>query len=262
MIEAFKKHWPEYLMEAWGLGLFMISAAFFTILLEHPALGFPGLIPNPFARRWIIGLAMGLTAIYIMYSPWGKRSGAHLNPAVSITFWKLGKISAADMFFYILFQFIGGYIGVFLFKVFAFPYISYATVNYAVTVPGSLGWTGAFLLEALLSFLLMLVVLISSNNPAIAGLTPIWAGILLTLFIAFEAPYSGMSINPARTVASALPAQVWVGWWIYFLAPPLGMLLASEVYGLLVGTRLFKCYIAPKPENRSIHQCPLVKEKS
>ncbi|MEO1654770.1 MAG: aquaporin [Bacteroidota bacterium] len=259
MIKAFKQHWPEYLMEAWGLGLFMVSAALFTILLEHPSLGFPELIPSPFARRWVIGLAMGLTAIYIMYSPWGKRSGAHLNPAVSITFWKLGKIKREDMIFYIISQFIGGYIGIVIFKILAYAYISAPSVRYAVTVPGALGWTGAFVLEALLSFILMFVVLLSSNDRRIAAYTPIWAGILLTFFIALEAPYSGMSINPARTVASALPAQVWVGWWIYFLAPPLGMLLASEVYGWMVGTRLFKCYLSPDPEQRSVHCCPLVK---
>ncbi|MEM9163515.1 MAG: aquaporin, partial [Cyanobacteria bacterium P01_F01_bin.4] len=63
-----------------------------------------------------------------------------------------------------------------------------------------------------------------------SNLTGIFAGILVATFITFEAPLSGMSINPARTFASALPAQEWNGFWIYYLAPPLAMLLATEVY--------------------------------
>lgn len=218
-------------MEAWGLGTFMVSAVLFTILIEHPGLPIrQALDDQGFVRRALIGLAMGLTAMGIIYSPWGKRSGAHLNPAVTLSFLRLGKIEREDAIFYILFQFIGGYMGVLLFQLFFYQWVASPYVNFAVTMPGSLGVIGAFLLEALLSFLLFYTVLWTSNIGKIAPYTGVFVAIWLLLFIAFEAPYSGMSINPARTVASAVPANLLNGLWIYFIAPPLGMLLAVELY--------------------------------
>jgi aquaporin Z len=71
---ALANHWPEYLMEAAGLGLFMISACVFVLLLEHPASGVRQALEDPWLRRCLIGVAMGLTAIALIYSPLGKRS--------------------------------------------------------------------------------------------------------------------------------------------------------------------------------------------
>ncbi len=231
MVRTFKAHWPEYLMEAWGLGTFMVSAVFFTIIVEHPDLWIREMLHDqPMTRRLIIGLAMGFTAIGIIYSPWGKRSGAHLNPAVTLSFLSLKKIGGTDALFYIIFQFMGGYLGVLAFKLFFLEYASHVSVNYAVTIPGSLGITGAFLLEMVLSFTLFITILFVSNAERIKGMAGVFAGMWLTVFITFEAPYSGMSINPARTIASALPANVWNAWWVYFLAPPMGMLLATFIY--------------------------------
>jgi len=112
MLIALKKHWPEYLMEAAGLGIFMVSASVFTILLYHPASPALRVLPEEFPRRVLMGLAMGLTAIGIIYSPWGKQSGAHLNPAVTLTFFRLGKVAPWDAVFYVVAQFAGGVAGV------------------------------------------------------------------------------------------------------------------------------------------------------
>src|SRR3954466_5529617 len=111
---ALAGHWPEYLMEAAGLGLFMISACVFVVLLEHPSSLIHQTLSDATLRRILIGLAMGLTAIGIIYSPFGKRSGAPIKPAVSITFWRLGKMEGRIALFYIIAQFLGGAIGVFL----------------------------------------------------------------------------------------------------------------------------------------------------
>ena len=239
-------------MEAWGLGTFMVSAALFTILIEHPGLPIRQVYDgNPLFRRSLIGLAMGLTAIGIIYSPWGKSSGAHLNPAVTLSFLRLGKIDKKDAIFYIFFQFIGGYVGVLIFQLLVFDWISNPNVNYAVTVPGPLGTAGAFFLEAFLSFILFITILFASNSGRIAPYTGAFAGLWLAIFITFEAPYSGMSINPARTVASALPANIWDSIWVYFLAPPLGMILAAEIYRNFChrSSAKLKCHMSGQKHN-------------
>jgi aquaporin Z len=101
-------------MEAAGLGLFMLSACAFGTLLESPASPVRQALPDPFVRRFLMGLAMAVTAINIIYSPWGKQSGAHLNPSVTLTFFRLGKVASWDALFYVTAQFIGGMAGVLL----------------------------------------------------------------------------------------------------------------------------------------------------
>ena len=84
--EALSAHWPEYLAEAAGLGFFMVSACAFGTLLGHPDSPVVRVLPDPVARRVLMGLAMGVTAVGLIYSPWGQRSGAHFNPATTLTF--------------------------------------------------------------------------------------------------------------------------------------------------------------------------------
>lgn len=252
MIDTLKINWRIYLMEAWGLGTFMVSAVLFTILIEHPALPVRlAFDEQPGTRRFLIGIAMGITAIGIIYSPWGKRSGAHLNPAVTLSFLFLKKIKVPDAIFYIIFQFIGGYLGVVLFNLFVFDLVSDPHVNYAITIPGKWGTLGAFFFEALLSFTLFITVLLASNHNRWNLYTGVFAGFWLMLFITLEAPFSGMSINPARTVASALPANNWTQIWIYFTAPPLGMLLAAYVYKFHChkASKVLKCHMSGEKHN-------------
>src|ERR1043166_727122 len=112
MFDALRQHWPEYLMEGAELGLFMISACAFTVLLYHPASVVAQNIHSEIVRRMLMGAAMGSTPIAIVFSPLGKRSGGHFNPSVTLTFFRLGKIAAWDAAFYALFQFAGAEAGV------------------------------------------------------------------------------------------------------------------------------------------------------
>src|SRR3989304_987347 len=98
-----------------------------------------------------------------------------------------------------------------------------------------------------MSFLLMTVVLAASNTPRLARRTGLFAGVLVAAYITVEAPLSGMSLNPARTFASALPASVWTAFWVYLAAPPLGMLLAAELYARLPPRRAPGPPPAPTP---------------
>jgi aquaporin Z len=240
-MNALRKHYPEYLMEAAGLGIFMVSASVVTALLEHPASLIHQAIADPLLRRLIIGVAMGLTAIAIIYSPWGKQSGAHINPVVTLTFFRLGKVKPIDTLFYIAAQFVGGLVGVVLAAKILGDAIAHPTVNYVVTIPGMKGAGIAFLAELIISFGVMMMILVVSNTPKLARFTGLFAGILIAIYITLEAPLSGMSMNPARTLASAIPAHNWTALWVYFTAPLLGMFSASEVYVRLRGRKAVRC---------------------
>jgi aquaporin Z len=230
VIEALKQHWPEYLIEALGLGFFMISAFTFGTVFEHPDSPVHQLIASPLLRRLWMGIAMAGTAVAIIYSPWGKRSGAHINPCTTLTFFRLGKIKKSDAVLYISSQFVGGLIGAGIAAVMFSAWVSHPAVNYVVTVPGKAGIWAAFAAEIAITFILMTVILRVSNDPRLHQLTGLSAGILVAVYITFEAPLSGMSMNPARTLASAVPAFHWGDLWIYFTAPPIGMLAAAELY--------------------------------
>ena len=168
--DALRRHWPEYLMEAWGLGVFMVSAGLFATLLWYPGSPAAQAVPDGLLRRALMGLAMGLTATLIIYSPWGQRSGAHINPAVTLTFWRLGKVATWDAVFYIVAQFAGGLIGVWL--VLAGFGLAFANppVAYVATVPGPGGVWVALGAEALISFGLMAMVLFATNTPRLMRL--------------------------------------------------------------------------------------------
>ncbi len=241
MIDALKQHWPEYLIEASCLGIFMISACTFGVLLEYPGSPVHQAMPDPILRRVLTGLAMGLTAIGIIYSPWGKQSGAHINPAVTLTFWRLRKVAGADAFFYVVAQFVGAVIGVIVSAIILQSALRHPPVNYVVTLPVNHGVAAAFAAEMLITFIQMTMVLNVSNRVNIARYTGILAGALVATYISIEAPFSGMSMNPARSFGSAAVAQTWRILWVYFIAPPLGMLLAAEVYLRLKGSHGVLC---------------------
>src|SRR5262249_45641157 len=156
-----------------------------------------------------MGCAMGLTAIALVYSPLGKRSGAHMNPAVTLTFLGLGRVAPRDALFYVLAQFAGGAVGLLACARLLGPLLGDPHVNYVATVPGDRGIDIAFAAELVISFLLMSVVLRVSSRPALARYTGLCAGALVALYITFEAPLSGMSMNPARSFGSALLAHSW-----------------------------------------------------
>jgi aquaporin Z len=220
----------EYAIEAFCLGIFMVVATLIVTIFELPSSPIHQAIADPNFRRFLIGVSVGLTAIAIIYSPLGKRSGAHINPAVTLTFWRLKKIRTVDAIFYILAQYTGAISGIWLAGILLGNAIADPAVNYIVTAPRTAGELVAFFAELLLSFGLMTMVLQVSNRPKLSKFTGLFAGMMVAIYITIEAPISGMSMNPARSFGSALPAQVWQGFWLYCVAPPLGMLLASEVY--------------------------------
>ena len=240
-LASLRVHWPEYLMEAALLGAFMVSACVFGALYEFPQSPVHQAIISGFLRRLLMGVTMGLTAIAIIYSPWGKQSGAHINPSVTLTFFRLGKIKFWDALFYIAAQFTGAVLGVFLVAQFLGREVSDPAVRYVVTTPGSRGSGVALVAEFIIAAILMSAVLSFSNHHRLAGYTGLVAGLLVATYITLEAPFSGMSMNPARTFGSALPPMIWDGLWVYLTAPPLGMLFAAELYLWRKGQQAVMC---------------------
>lgn len=240
-LASLRVHWPEYLMEAALLGTFMVSACVFGALYEFPGSPVHQGITSGFLRRILMGISMGLTAIALIYSPWGKQSGAHINPSVTITFFRLGKVKAWDALFYIAAQFIGAVLGVVLVGLLLGKAVSDPAVRYVVTTPGPHGPWVALLAEFIIAAVMMSTVLYFSNHHRLAGYTGLFAGVLVATYITIEAPFSGMSMNPARTFGSALPPMIWDGLWVYLTAPPLGMLVAAELYLWGKGQQSVRC---------------------
>jgi len=149
---------------------------------------------------------------------------------VTLTFYRLGKIQMMDAALYILAQFAGAIGGIMIATRLLGDKVAHPNVQYAATYPGHTGSLLAAAGEFVISFLLMLTVLYVSNHTTLSPFTGLFAGFLVATYIAFEAPFSGMSMDPARTFASALPSGTWKGFWIYIVVQPLGMLAAAELF--------------------------------
>jgi aquaporin Z len=252
---AFERNWHLYLFEGIELTIFMISACVSTVVLFDPSYPAIHLIPNAVFRRILMGVAMGITAVLIIRSPMGKRSGAHFNPAITLTYFRLGKIAISDAAFYVASQFIGGVFGVAVSALLLGKSLARPTADYAVTAPGRYGTPAAFCAELFMAALLMGVVLWLSNRPSLANLTSYFVGILIALYVLFFAPVSGFSINPARTTGSAIFADVWTAEWLYFVAPLLGMMISAEIYLRIFGAdRVLCAKLHPDPK----YPCPFL----
>ena len=236
-----RAHWAAYLIEAWGIGTFMFVAGIVAALLQL-ASGSLRMTLNdaPFFARTVFGVAMGTTSAAIVYSRWGAHSGAHLNPALTLSYAWLRKIGSWDAVFYVAAQFAGAALGFALaVRVAREPLMRAHDI---VTIPGRTGPAAAFAAELAMTFVLMSAILFVSNGPPrVARFTGLVAACFVALYIAVEAPVSGMSLNPARTVASALAANEWTAIWIYLIAPPLGMLTAAAFYVRLPFVRPVGC---------------------
>jgi len=233
MRASFNKNWPHYLQEALGLAIFMASACFFGGMLEAKDSPWHIALPVAPARNLIMGGAMGLTALFIFYSPFTAPSGSHINPAVTLVFLRLGKMCKWDSFFYIIFQFLGGISAVYIMAVSMGDTLTKAPVNYLTTVPGKYGVWPAAVTEFIIAFLMITMVLFTSADERLKKYTRIIAGCLVCVYVIVAGPISGFGMNPSRSLASAVPAHIYVDFWIYMIVPFTGMLLAAELFLLV-----------------------------
>jgi len=217
-------------MEFTEMGLYLFFTCTLATLSQHPVSPIRHLLPNDTVRRACFGISVGATIVAIVLTPWGQRSGGHLNPAMTFTFLRLGKMAFWDAIFYGVAQFAGATAGVVIATVLLFGAPGNPTIRYAATLPGIYGIGVAFAAEVVISFVLMLTVLFVSNHNSLSRYTPYFVGALYAIFITLETPLSGMSMNPARTFGSAFRGRYWHALWLYFVAPTLGMLVAAEFF--------------------------------
>lgn len=227
---SFKNNWTHYLQEALGLGIFMISACYFSVLLWADQGAWHNTLPNDFTRFLIMGPLMGVTALFIFYSPFTSPSGSHINPAVTITFFRLGKMCQWDALFYVLFQFAGGVTGVYIMRQLLGHSLTGAPVRSAITIPAEGDVTKSLFMESAIAFITMTMVLFTSHHSTLKKYTRPFSGILVSIWVIIAGPVSGFGMNPARSFASSLIANDWTATWLYLLVPVAAMLLAAEFF--------------------------------
>lgn len=187
--DAWRRHWSRYLMEGAELGIFMIVALGFALMLEYPESRVHKAISSPLLRRFIFGLGIGITVVFLIYSTWGRQSGAQFNPAVTLAMLYLHRIIPWDAFFYIIAQFIGGWLGVVLMAA-PFPKASaHPKVKFVVTEPGKPGVAVAFAAEFVISFVLLATLRLVYQSEWLKPQLGFFAGFLLCVYITFESPF-------------------------------------------------------------------------
>src|SRR5215831_5330257 len=189
------------------------------------------IVPSVVLRQIFTGFLFGCLGATIAVSPVGKESGAHINPAVTLGFWLMQKLDARTALGYILAQLIGACVG-------CLPLLAWGSmgrsVAFGATIPGENYTIETVLMgEAVTTFALVAGLCVFIGFRHLRPFTPAMIPFLYAVMVPLEAPISGTSINPARTFGPALISGQWDGWWIYWLGPILGMLIAVLVCGSL-----------------------------
>ncbi len=220
--------WTIFASEFIGTAL-LIGVGLSVVILDFGS-GSPvvRLIPDAGLRRLITGFLFGSTGALIALSPVGKESGAHINPAVTLAFRLMGKIRNSHAAGYILAQLTGGIAG-------AVPLLLWGNIGNSVafgaTQPGTAygSWL-ALLGEVLTTFALIIGLFFFLRHPRLRRFTPALFPILYAIMVFLEAPVSGTSTNPARTLGPAVISGDWAGWWVYWLGPVLGAIFGVLAY--------------------------------
>ncbi|MEJ2375648.1 MAG: aquaporin [Pseudolabrys sp.] len=220
--------WKPFAAELIGTALLVLVGLSFVIFDLGHGSPLARLLPDEAARRFITGFLFGSTGMLITLSPLGKESGAHINPAVTLAFWLMGRMQARHALGYVTCQLAGALIG-------AVPLLLWGamgeSVIFGATVPGaSYGTTWVLLGEAVTTFALVFGLFYFLRDRALRVYTPALFPPLYAIMVWLEAPISGTSTNPARSFGPALISGDWQGWWIYWLGPLIGTLLGVAVY--------------------------------
>ncbi len=222
-----KKLFPAFAAEFVGTGLLVAIGLSIVIFMFGTSSPVIVLVPDPGLRRLITGFLFGSTGALIAVSKIGKLSGAHINPVVTLSFWTLGKLDKTHAVGYMVAQCAGAIAG-------AVPLLLWGgmgqSVVYGATLPGAAYGTGeAMLGEIVTTFALIAGLFIFISHRRLKTYTPLLFPFLYAVMVYLEAPISGTSTNPARSLGPAVIADAWHGWWIYFVAPVIGALIGTAL---------------------------------
>jgi len=216
--------WGLYMSELIGTALLVLVGLSLVIFMFGNGTPMAHLLPSEALRRLITGFLFGSTGALIALSPVGKVSGAHINPAVSLGFNLMGKLDPQITFGYIVAQLVGGLLG-------SLPLLAWGamgkSVAFGATTPGSsYSTSAAFLGEVITTFVMVALLCMFLGFRESRPFTPALFPPLYAVMVWLEAPISGTSTNPARSFGPSVVSGVWQGWWIYWLGPFVGMLMA------------------------------------
>jgi aquaporin Z len=186
-------------------------------------------VPSHSLRLLITGLLFAGSGSLVALSPIGRLSGAHINPAVTIAFWTQRKVHPHDLVGYIVAQVAGAFVACWLLR---WAWGSTATaLSLGATEPGhGLDAVEAAGVEAAMTAALVLMILLFTSSPRTARWTPLGNWVLVAVLVWQGAPYTGTSLNPARSLAPAVVAPELAHLWVYLVGPVVGALAAAGVF--------------------------------
>jgi aquaporin Z len=223
-------HWTEWLCELVGTGLLLFGGLSGLFLDFAPGSPVPSAIPSESVRLLFTGLILGASGLLITFSPLGRRSGAHLNPSVSLAFWRRGHMHYHDLIGYVLAQTVGAIVGTLAAWVCWGSQAS--ALDLGATRPGpGIDPIAAAGIEVVLTFILVTGILVAVSSPRSARWTPVVAWGLVAVLVWQGGSWTGASLNPARSIAPAVLAPYTSHLWIYIVGPLLGSVLAVVAYG-------------------------------
>jgi aquaporin Z len=219
------------LAELLGTALLVLVGLSVVILSFGEGSPIAGLLPGEGLRRSVTGFLFGTTGALIALSPVGERSGAHINPIVTLAFRLMGKIDLRTTLGYVVAQLTGAVLG-------SLPLLAWGSMGRSVAFGASLPGPGysmqAVLLgEVITTFAMVTLLSVFLGFRRLRPFTPALFPFLYAVMVYVEAPISGTSTNPARSLGPALVSGRWDGWWIYWAGPVAGSLAACLVCSAL-----------------------------
>ena len=214
-----------------GTALLLIGGLSAVCLDFGPRSPTARLVPDHSARLLITGLLFAGTGSLVAVSPLGRRSGAHLNPVVTLAFWVQHRVHRHDVVGYVLAQCVGALAGAGVVR--GLWGSTAVAVRIGATVPGhGFGVGDAVLVEAAMTAALVAMLLLFTSTHALTRWTPVGNWVLVASLVWVGADYTGTSLNPARSLGPAVLASLLGVWWVYLVGPLLGGALATGVFGL------------------------------
>jgi aquaporin Z len=245
--------WRVFASEMIGTALLVLVGLSLVILMFGTGSPIIRVVPGEGARRLVTGFLFGSTGALIALSPIGRESGAHINPVVTLGFWLMGKMDARVAIGYVLAQLTGACLG-------SLPLLAWGSmgrsVAYGATLPGAGYETGIVVLgEVVTTFALIAGLCIFLGFRKLRPFTPAIFPFLYAFMVWAESPISGTSTNPARSLGPAIVSGEWEGWWIFWVGPLIGTLVAVVVFSFLAKRiTVAKLYYFDSDRHRLFHR--------